>query len=72
MGTDKVRPIDMSIIDKKGITWVWFAPIGCDIPPQWTMVEPIDKARWDAIMADMTPTGDAEPPEFFKKVRKSG
>jgi hypothetical protein len=46
---DKVRPIDMPIIDQDGNTWFWFAP-PCDIPPQWTMVEPIDKARWDAIL----------------------
>jgi len=65
---DKVRPIDNPIIDEDGNTWLWFAPIGCDIPPQWTMVEPIDKARWDAIMEGRV--ADADPSDIRGRVER--
>jgi hypothetical protein len=46
-----VRPVDATFVDADGTVWVWFAPQGTDIQGAWTATEPVDKARWAAIMA---------------------
>lgn len=65
---DKVRPIDNPIIDQDGNTWLLFAPLDGAVPPTWTMVEPVDKDKWDAIMAGKM--ADVDPSDIRGRVDK--
>ena len=65
---DKVRPIDNPIIDADGNTWLLFAPLDGLVPPTWTMVEPVDKSRWDAIMEGKVAAPD--PSDIRGRVEK--
>ncbi len=59
-------PIDSPYTDEDGTVWYYYSPAGV-----WSMTEPVDKDRWDAIMqGNATTDGMPEPPEYFENVKK--